>query len=525
MVLMNDSTLVSAADDGSFIFWHVISSEEGFAPRRPLDVKEVLVKREELTSTRAKISILGSRISELENECIFKVRQTANKAEAQLKEVHVTYREVLATLSTRIKNLEEARANESRIAAETMTAAKEGHEKSVGLLEAEYERKLVTEFERYEDLERRHEQICQDYEAKLGRVIAEKDRTLEESQSEFQARLKSAEARLRDANEQLLHETKMRDKLVNLMEEDADSQVLQLRAECAEVLQGEKKLVLQLQGEIGALKDHLQTSEKDTKLAQEKLERSQKKVKKLESSLESILQTRQDLRRELDERDKKIEESNDSVRWLKESMDVTERHKLVLEYKLREVNLRIEPQERSIESLQRKVTEMELEVKSSRASEERLKLELSKVNERVKVVQAKIRTEAQKSEEARKALLVVKVDIHELEPLLQNGFALKKAVVDLLAIYNRDKTFDDHVRSKSDVYGEVQKQRGYLERTIARLKKRIKNDEQAVAAKARSQAKREQENQQVWMDNVAFLENQVEIGKARIAELEKLLQK
>lgn len=82
--------------------------------------------------------------------------------------------------------------------------------------------------------------------------------------------------------------------------------------------------------------------------------------------------------------------------------------------------------------------------------------------------------EVSKFKQAQDMLKQMRIDLHNVSGLIQEPNKLKIAIKDMYHKYNADKDFAIIQVEDCDVEGEFQKQRAYLEKTIAGLKKLVR---------------------------------------------------
>ena len=172
----DEHALVTGGADGSLCFWKVVYTDgKTPGPRDLLYLEQILIGRDDLADKVQSIKDLNSRVRELESEHAYKTRHTMLQHNDQLREIHEGYCEAIEQLHDKIGKLEEDHANEINSINIEISKTKKKHEEAVRNMEISYDLKLIVEYDKYAALERRTNEMREDFERQL-RELAQQDK-------------------------------------------------------------------------------------------------------------------------------------------------------------------------------------------------------------------------------------------------------------------------------------------------------------------------------------------------------------
>lgn len=170
-ITYDDKMLISVGDDGTLVFWTITNVEN-----RTADVTEeigkcedVLISRRELTAKVDQIALLEMRINEQIAEFQYQKNQGDSFHSEQMRDVHEKYCSALEDLKKQNENLQALHVDQLNELTTTITKSNERHQREVEELEANFNDKIIIEYDNQKILLRKTEEMRSEYEEKLKR--------------------------------------------------------------------------------------------------------------------------------------------------------------------------------------------------------------------------------------------------------------------------------------------------------------------------------------------------------------------
>lgn len=170
-ITYDDKILISAGEDGTLVFWTITNAENRVAE---VDedlghVEDILIPRSILSAKEKQISLLQIRISEQIAEFNYQKQQGETFHSEQMREIHENYCAALEDLKKQNDTLKAIHVDQLNELTATITKENEKHQRELEELEANFNEKIIVEYEKQKGLQKKMDDIVAQYEKKLSR--------------------------------------------------------------------------------------------------------------------------------------------------------------------------------------------------------------------------------------------------------------------------------------------------------------------------------------------------------------------
>ncbi|KZC06732.1 WD repeat-containing protein 65 [Dufourea novaeangliae] len=473
----NQEYLVSTGIDGSMCIWKLYSAEgKAKVGKEIVYTNEVLISKGDLVEKIHTIQDLNVRMRELETEHAYKMRQIDVQHNDKVRDLHKGYCDAIEELRDKISRLQEDHKNELNVINIEIDRMKENHEETMKRVEMNYDAKLITEYDKYLQLEDHMNSMRQDYEKRLEDLGKQGAEELQNATNKYEALLHQNKLQLEETQDEMTHQARVHEQMTTQIEDDADQEILELRTNYENLLHEERELILKLKGEAGMMRNRYIASQKDVEELKRQMQRVQNEYSYFQSSIQELEKDKEDLKREINDRDVTIQDRESQIYELKRLNQELEKFKFVLNYKITELKNQIEPRDQEIRELKEKIRDMETELVNLHKTNVSLELQLYELREKLGAARRELQYEVHRNKKCQQLLKRIRVDLLDASGLVQEPQALKNAITKL---YHKYSASDDFLRSRKadfDAQCEFMKQRDHLERTIASLRKQVFQD-------------------------------------------------
>ncbi|XP_063616617.1 cilia- and flagella-associated protein 57 isoform X2 [Cydia splendana] len=471
----DDQTLISVAEDASICIWR-LTNAEGRAIALDKDFaysKEILISKKDLKEKINSINLLSTRMSELETEHSYQLRQAEATQAEKLKEVHEGYCAAIDELKEKNETMENEHSHEIGMIQQDIAKLRSGHERTLQALEADFNIRLIGEYDRYQSLEDKTARMRKDYEQRLEDLAESKRQALREMNNMFEAKLEEKEMLLLELQEQADLEKREHETIKSSIEDDADREIIEIRTSYETQLKEEKDANVRLKGETSLMKKkmiaaHKEIEEFKVQVAQLKLEHIQ--FQKVISNLERDVT---DLKKEIQERDVTIQDKEKRIYELKRKKQELEKYKFVLNFKITELKNQIEPKEREVAELKTQIDDMENEELKLLNIKHELELKIARLNEQLASAKKDFMNQADMNLQLKSTLKKIKIDLHNMTANFQDPNKLKISVKALFHKYVEDIDFVRSRVAENEAIREFNRQRDHLEKQVAGYRQQL----------------------------------------------------
>nr|XP_021188780.2 cilia- and flagella-associated protein 57 isoform X2 [Helicoverpa armigera] len=468
----DDQTLVSVAEDASICLWR-LTNADGRAIALDKDFaysKEILISKRDLQEKINNINLLSTRMSELETEHTYQLRQAEATQAEKLKEVHEGYCAAIEELKEKNEQMENEHTHEIGMIQQDIAKLRSGHERTLQALEADFNVRLISEYDRYQSLEDKTARMRKDYEQRLEELAESKRQALREMNNMFESRLEEKDLMLQELQEQADMEKKEHETIKTSIEEDADREIIEIRTAYEVQLKEEKDSNVRLKGETGLMKKKLISAHKDIDEFKHQISQLKAEHKQFQKVISTLERDVADLKKEIGERDSSIQDKEKRIYELKRKKQELEKYKFVLNFKITELKNQIDPLEREIKAKKVRILELEVSLESLLKKKAYRELKIQQLNEKLSSAKKDFLAEADRNLTLKNTLKKIKIDLHNMTAEFQDPMKLKLAVKTLFHKYVEDIDFVRSRIADDEAVREFNRQRDHLEKQVAGLK-------------------------------------------------------
>lgn len=165
----DDKKLISVGEDGTLVFWTITNAETRAADVDPDlgHVEDVLIPRSELVAKEDQINLLQMRINEQISEFVYQKQQGASFHSEQMRDIHENYCEALEDLKKQNETMQAIHVDQLNELTSTIKASNEKHQRELEELEANFNDKIIIEYDNQKALKKKIEKVIEEYEEKL----------------------------------------------------------------------------------------------------------------------------------------------------------------------------------------------------------------------------------------------------------------------------------------------------------------------------------------------------------------------
>ncbi|XP_045769045.1 cilia- and flagella-associated protein 57 isoform X2 [Maniola jurtina] len=468
----DDQTLVSVAEDSSICIWR-LTNADGRAIALDKDFaysKEILISKKDLKEKINSINLLSTRMSELETEHTYQLRQAEATQAEKLKEVHEGYCAAIEELKEKNEQMENEHTHEIGMIQQDIAKLRSGHERTLQALEADFNIRLISEYDRYQSLEDKTARMRKEYEQRLEDLAESKRQALRQLNDMFEAKLEEKDILLQELQEQAEMEKREHETIKSSIEEDADREIIEIRTAYEVQLKEEKDANVRLKGETGLMKKKLISAHKEIDEFKHQVSQLKAEHKQFQKVISTLERDVTDLKKEISERDGTIQDKEKRIYELKRKKQELEKYKFVLNFKITELKNQIEPKERAIRELKVQIDDMENEELKLLNIKHELELKINQLNEKLSSAKKDFLHEANRNLTLKNTLKKIKIDLHNMTANFQDPTQLKLSVKALFQKYVEDIDFLRSRVAEDEAIREFNRQREHLEKQVAGLK-------------------------------------------------------
>ncbi|XP_010213977.1 PREDICTED: WD repeat-containing protein 65-like isoform X1 [Tinamus guttatus] len=345
--------------------------------------------------------------------------------------------------------------------------------KEVQDLESSNNQKLLIENEKYQELQVKSQRMQEEYEKQLHDLEESKSKALEELTEYYEEKLNEKSVLLEETEETIRQQLHIYEEIKKQIEEDEDREIQEIKIKYERRLQEEKESNLRLKGETGIMRKRFNSLQKDIEDRNSEIEEMKLEQQKLQGIITSLEKDILALKREIQERDDTIQDKEKRIYDLKKKNQELEKFKFVLDYKIKELKNQIQPRENEIMVMKEQIREMEGELERLHKQNARLELHITELQQKLKATDREVHRERQKEQNMKALIKRFKTDLHNCVGYIQDSKKLKDRICELYAKYVHQTDMVETVELDTDLQQEYIRQREYLERNFATLKKKL----------------------------------------------------
>uniref|UniRef100_A0A182NUB5 WD_REPEATS_REGION domain-containing protein n=1 Tax=Anopheles dirus TaxID=7168 RepID=A0A182NUB5_9DIPT len=473
-ITYDDCTLITAADDGTLIVWHIQNNEGKTARHAPELGKcaDVLIERQELIEKNESISTLEMRIQQQSMEFQYKMKQGDAFHSEQMRDIHKDYCAAIENLKKKNIEMEQAHTEEFNLITASIAQGKEDHQKEMMDFEAQFHEKIIMEYDKLTSMKSKMDTMREEYEVKLRRSAGCLQDTIESMEADQKRLLADKQEVINNMLSDMDRKRAEFDEYCRQVDIDNDRHKVELQLQYEKKLQEEEENSIKWRGEAGVLKKKFSTLSREAETYRKEIETMQAQHGKFQQSIRQHQREIDGLRKELAERDSTIRDKDRKVYELGKKNAELEKYKQVLSLKIAELKAQIEPKEREIKERKEFILEMEKKLEELQQQNKQYELQLQELRDKYCGVDLELRRERNRFRAAKAQYQRLCGEIYNVSALIQRPDELKRSVKDLCHRYSNDKELQKSLALDEDVQNEFLRQREYLERMTKSAKQK-----------------------------------------------------
>ncbi|KAJ3100632.1 Cilia- and flagella-associated protein 57 [Physocladia obscura] len=495
-VSYDDTHLFSASDDGC-VYVFKIADREGRGLKKERDVMfadEILVTKSDLEEKNQTMNELKTRVEELKMENEYQLRLKDMNFNEKIKEVTEKFMQEIEALKITSSVLRTDKEKEEVRHEEEMVEERERHSRELLDLETSHNGKLMTEYDKFQELQTKTAELQLQWERQMRDMQVAKEKALAELTSHFEAKLKDKQAEIEKLQEEMKQQFKEFEETTHETEEDADSEILELKHRYERRLKEEREIGLRLKGENGIMRKKFNTLQAEIDAHKAEIAKMYAEEKKLHSIIKSLEKDIAGLKKEIQERDETIQDKEKRIYDLKKKNQELEKFKFVLDYKIKELKRQIEPREQDIQGMTQQIKEMDVELEHYHKANSDLELAIADLKLKLKAAEKQVTKERCRVKGCCTTIRKFKVDLNECVQFIQEPKIMKSQVKKLYQKYCKEVVKDEEALDL-DIQQEYARHREYLEKSVNSLRQKVSKD----------QGVHRSENVQIMQENAVLI--------------------
>mmetsp|Transcript_127451 Transcript_127451/g.360642 ORF Transcript_127451/g.360642 Transcript_127451/m.360642 type:complete len:1250 (-) Transcript_127451:139-3888(-) len=491
----DDQHLFSAGDDGCLCVFDVHRKSPA---KRDRDgalgfADEILVTRAFLDDKQAALLDLERQVEELTSRIDFQLRHRDSYHKEKMAELQEKYSEEIETERRRFEVLREEKTEMELEYEENIKNLEGTHAKQTQELEQSFQQKMLVEVQRYQKLAQDLEREKQEWESHHSSLVQEHGGVVGQMRQDFE-RLQKAN---REEQDRIIKEKdqafKQHQETLAQLEQDADREMEELREYYEQKLAQEKDEKVRLRGQAGIHHKHHDDLKRSMQKQQDDVRKEEEKNRKAEEKIVVLMKDKDSNEKEIKERDKTIADKEQRIHDLKKQNQELEKFKFVLDYKIRELKLQIDPKNDSIAEMKKQIQAMDSDLEDYHRKNKQLQVNIEQLQSKQRSLQQEIVSQRKKMTDCQTIIKRFKNDLHECVQFIQEPKQLKDSATALYKKYVPNGIKKQEL--DSDIQREYNRQTDYLEKSVDSLKRKLLKDSDV----------HRQDNTRILQENVALI--------------------
>ncbi|NXV92299.1 CFA57 protein, partial [Calonectris borealis] len=483
-VTNDDLFLLTASEDGSIFIWKVYDKGGGILKweKEVEYAEEVLIMRSDIEEKSQAMLDLQIRVKELQTENHYQLRLKDMYCNEKIKELEENFTQEIGSLKTKHQILKAEKEKQELQHQFQLSELMNKQAREVQQLESDSNQKLLMENEKYQELQVRSQRMQEEYEKQLHNLEESKSRAVKELTEYYEEKLNEKSVLLDEAEEDIRQQLQAHEEIKKQIEEDEDREILEIKIKYERQLLEEKESNLQLKGETGVMNKRLNSLQKELKERNRDIEETRLEQQKLQGIIKSLEKDIFALKTEIEERADTIQDKEKHIYDLKKKNQELEKFKFVLDYRIEEFKKQIESRENDIKTMKEQIREMEGELERFHKESTQLKLNIAQLQQKLKATDREMHRERQKKQNMEALIKRFKTDLHNCVGFIQDSKKMKDGIRELYTKYVQQSDMVETEAVDTDLQQEYMRQREYLERNLAALKKKVVKDQEVHRA-------------------------------------------
>uniref|UniRef100_A0A8C3K567 Cilia and flagella associated protein 57 n=1 Tax=Calidris pygmaea TaxID=425635 RepID=A0A8C3K567_9CHAR len=523
MSITNDDLfLLTASEDGSVFIWKVYDKGVGMMKweKEAEYAEEVLIMRSDIEEKSQAMLDLQIRVKELQIEKDYQLCLKDMYCNEKIKELEKNFTQEIDSLKAKHQILQAEKEKQEQHLQFQLSELKDKQAREMQQLESDSNQKLLMENEKYQELEVKSQRMQEEYEKQLHSLEESKSRALKELTESYEEKLNEKSILLEETKECMRQQLQEHEEIKKQIEEDEDQEILEIKIKYERRLMEEKESNLQLRGEVGVMNKRLNSLQKELKERNRDIDEMREEHQKLQSIIKSLEKDILALKTEIQERADTIQDKEKNIYDLKKKNQELEKFKFVLDYRIEEFKKQIESRENDIETRKEQIREMKRELERFHKESTQLKLSIAQLQQKLKATNHEMHRERQKKQNMEALIKRFKTDLHNCVGFIQDSKKMKDEIRELYSKYVQQSDAVEPEAVDIDLQQEYMRQREYLERNLAALKKKVVKNQDVHQA---SYMRIVQENVSL-IKEINELRQELKVARTQVHDLQSTLR-
>jgi len=478
----DDQFLFSVGEDGCLFTYRIREKDirGGHKPKEPIWADEILITKSDLEEKNQTLEEKQTQVEELKMSNEYQMRLKEMNFKDQHKEMQAKFEQEIEALKVRLQMLQAEKDREASRFDTESTDTKEDNTRALQESENAHNQKLLDQYEKYDKLTRKSQEMQERCERQLDELEKEKTRALEDHAEFWENKLLEKSGQLDAANEEKREAEREHNEVRRQIELDADREILSIKNQYERILKEERETSLHLKGDNGILQKKFKSMVQEIDEQKAKREEMEGEQKKLLAHIRALEKEILSGKKDCEERDETIQDKEKRIYDLKKKNQELEKFKFVLDYKIRELKKQIEPRENDIKQMKVQIAKMDEELADYYKSNTDLKLEIEKMKLQLDASDRERRTTEQRAAHLQNRLTRFQADLHMTATLVTEPKQLVESVKSLYGMYCEEGgNFTTTI--EEDIQQEHNRQREFLERSVAGLRGKLNRSSKMAA--------------------------------------------
>uniref|UniRef100_A0A8C3K055 Cilia and flagella associated protein 57 n=1 Tax=Calidris pygmaea TaxID=425635 RepID=A0A8C3K055_9CHAR len=548
MSITNDDLfLLTASEDGSVFIWKVYDKGVGMMKweKEAEYAEEVLIMRSDIEEKSQAMLDLQIRVKELQIEKDYQLCLKDMYCNEKIKELEKNFTQEIDSLKAKHQILQAEKEKQEQHLQFQLSELKDKQAREMQQLESDSNQKLLMENEKYQELEVKSQRMQEEYEKQLHSLEESKSRALKELTESYEEKLNEKSILLEETKECMRQQLQEHEEIKKQIEEDEDQEILEIKIKYERRLMEEKESNLQLRGEVGVMNKRLNSLQKELKERNRDIDEMREEHQKLQSIIKSLEKDILALKTEIQERADTIQDKEKNIYDLKKKNQELEKFKFVLDYRIEEFKKQIESRENDIETRKEQIREVTVsfgllyefclkihlvlmwlpstyprELERFHKESTQLKLSIAQLQQKLKATNHEMHRERQKKQNMEALIKRFKTDLHNCVGFIQDSKKMKDEIRELYSKYVQQSDAVEPEAVDIDLQQEYMRQREYLERNLAALKKKVVKNQDVHQA---SYMRIVQENVSL-IKEINELRQELKVARTQVHDLQSTLR-
>jgi hypothetical protein len=289
-VSYDENYLFSVGDDGCFFIFRIYDKENKIQKRERelVFADEILVTKSDLEEKNSMMSELKTRVEELKMENEYQLRLKDMNFNEKIKQVTEKFMQEIETLKITSTVLRTDKEKEELRHEEEMHEEKERHSKDLLEMENSQNVKLMAEYEKFQELQVKTVELQDQWDYQMKDMQKAKNKALDDLNRHFESRLLEKQQEMDKLHDEIKKHLLEFEETTRETEQDADTEIVDLRHRYEKRLKEEREIVMRLKGENGIMRKKFNTLQAEIDTHKTEITKMYNEEKKLHSVIKSL---------------------------------------------------------------------------------------------------------------------------------------------------------------------------------------------------------------------------------------------